>query len=167
MVQQPYLMFDLNHSLYGIAADFVQEIFFLPALTDLAESEPDVAGILSLRGEILTVIDLNQRMGKPHHPFTLNHSVIVVNWQNHRLGIIVNQVHGVETIESADISTHFTNGSGLQKPIAPKGDCPLLMGLAQHQEQIIPLLNPEALIKGRSLSPGFTRDSEFRKQWLF
>jgi purine-binding chemotaxis protein CheW len=152
MVQQPYLMFDLNHSLYGIAADFVQEIFFLPALTDLAESEPDVAGILSLRGEILTVIDLNQRMGKPHHPFTLNHSVIVVNWQNHRLGIIVNQVHGVETIESADISTHFTNGSGLQKPIAPKGDCPLLMGLAQHQEQIIPLLNPEALIKGRSLS---------------
>ena len=152
MVQQPYLMFDLNHSLYGIAADFVQEIFFLPALTDLAESEPDVAGILSLRGEILTVIDLNQRMGKPHHPFTLNHSVIVVNWQNHCLGIIVNQVHGVETIESADISTHFTNGSGLQKPIAPKGDCPLLMGLAQHQEQIIPLLNPEALIKGRSLS---------------
>ena len=47
MTQQPYLMFDLNHSLYGIAADFVQEIFFLPALTDLAESEPDVAGILS------------------------------------------------------------------------------------------------------------------------
>ena len=47
MTQQPYLMFDLNHSLYGIAADFVQEIFFLPALTDLAESEPDVAGTLS------------------------------------------------------------------------------------------------------------------------
>jgi purine-binding chemotaxis protein CheW len=148
MTQQPYLLFDLNHSLYGIAADFVQEIFFLPALTDLAESQPDVAGILSLRGEILTVIDLNQRLGKPHYPFTLNHSVIVVNWQNHRLGIIVNLVHGVEAIESADISNHFTNGSGLHKGA---GDCHLLIGLAQHQEQIIPLLNPEALIKGRSL----------------
>ena len=152
MTQQPYLLFDLNHSPYGIAADFVQEIFFLPALIDLAESEPDVAGILSLRGEILTVIDLNQRIGKPHHPFTLNHSVIVVNWQNHRLGIIVNLVHGVEAIESANISNAFTNGSGLQRGTTPKSDSPLLIGLAQHQDQIIPLLNPEALIKGRSFS---------------
>jgi purine-binding chemotaxis protein CheW len=60
----------------------------------------------------------------------------------------VNLVHGVEAIESADISNHFTNGSGLHKGA---GDCHLLIGLAQHQEQIIPLLNPEALIKGRSL----------------
>lgn len=151
MSQQPYLLFDLNHSPYGIAADFVQEIFFLPALTDLAESEPDVVGILSLRGEILTVIDLSQRLGKSHYPFTLNHSVIVVNWQNHRLGMIVNLVHGVEAIDSANISNPSTKGSSLQRS-SSSNECPLLIGLAQHQEQIIPLLNPEALLQGRSLS---------------
>ncbi|MGA0200416.1 MAG: chemotaxis protein CheW, partial [Prochlorotrichaceae cyanobacterium] len=139
MTRQSYLIFDLNGTLYGIAADFVQEIFFLPALTDLADSEPDVAGILSLRGEILTVIDLNTRLRKPHHPFTLNHCVIVIYWQNHRLGMIVSQVHGVEAIEDAKISDPISTGGDPRNGTDPKRDCPLLMGLAQHQEQIIPL----------------------------
>ena len=153
MTRQSYLIFDLNGTLYGIAADFVQEIFFLPALTDLADSEPEVAGILSLRGEILTVIDLNKRLRKPHHPFTLNHSVIVINWQNHRLGMIVSHVHGVEAIEDEAISSPTSTGGDSKNGTDPKRDCPLLIGLAQHQEQIIPILNPEALLQKRSLSP--------------
>lgn len=146
MEQEPYLLFELNHSPYGVAASFVQEIFFLPALTDIAEAETDVAGILSLRGQLLTVIDLNRRLGKTRQPYSLNHSVIVIHWEGHKLGVIVNRVNGVELISTSEISSHFMSGA------IRKTESPLLLGLAQHQDQIISLINPEALIKRRSLS---------------
>jgi purine-binding chemotaxis protein CheW len=141
MTRQSYLLFELNHSPYGITADAIQEIFLLPALTDIAHAGADIAGILSLRGEILTVIDLNQRLGKPPRPLSVHHSVIVIQVAGEHLGLIVDLVHGVEQIPSEQVSTHFMNGNSPQS-----GGVLLFTGLAQYEEQLIPFLNPQALL---------------------
>lgn len=45
---KPYLIFNLHHTKYAIAAKSVTEIFLLPELTPLAEAPPDIVGLLNL-----------------------------------------------------------------------------------------------------------------------
>ncbi len=146
MPQKPYLLFDLNRSTYAIDAIAVQEIFFLPALTEVTDGHGDVVGIISLRGEILTIIDLNHRLGKLQQPYTLNHSVIVVQWEHHCLGMVVNQVYGVEEIPQENISSSFLERSSRNL------ENPVVLGMAQYHNDIIPILNPQALVQERSSS---------------
>ena len=65
MNYESYLLFTLDGSSYGLPATAVQEtLFFLPALTAIAESGAEVAGVLNLRGNIIPVLDLNTCLGK-------------------------------------------------------------------------------------------------------
>ena len=46
----PYLLFDIAHSHYAINAKVVEEVFFLPELTTMAEAPRDIVGMFNLRG---------------------------------------------------------------------------------------------------------------------
>ena len=107
-----YLTFDLNQCRYGIATSAVQEIFFLPALMPVAEAPPDIVGILNLRGEILPVIDLNRRFGRASRPYQLTDSVIVLQADNLRAGIIVDHVYEVELVQHDRQPVDLTYGRG-------------------------------------------------------
>jgi purine-binding chemotaxis protein CheW len=123
METKPYLIFKQNGLLCGVEACCVREIFFLPELTPIAGSPRDIVGAIDLRGEILPVMDLNLRFGYALQEYGLTDSVVVVEWQEFRVGIIVNQVREVKNIpteaitgplsygrEEANISHHFVAG---------------------------------------------------------
>lgn len=110
MSPQPYLIFQSNHSCYGIEALAVQEVFFLPALKAIAEAPVDVIGVLNLRGEILPVIDFNRRLGYAPQPYHLSDSVIVIQHQGFRLGMIVNQIKDVQMLDLTEAKLDLTYG---------------------------------------------------------
>lgn len=142
MDDQPYLLFTLNGGQYGIAAQVVQELFFLPALTPIPEAAVEVAGVLNLRGRMIPVIDLNQRLGQPRQPYTIKHVVILISLGPQTVGLIVEAVHNVEFLDPAndrlDLESHFL--SQVEQTVTA--------GLATHQNQLITLLKPEALMVG-------------------
>jgi len=138
MGQTPYLTFSLTESTYGLDALQVQEIFFLPEVTPLAETSPDLVGILNLRGTILPVLDLRSRLGHPRQDYQPGDSVIVIRWQDTPVGIIAHQVHQVQMIDEAIIS-----------PIpVEEGQSPerqrLIAGVVRADTQLILLLNVPA-----------------------
>ena len=49
--------------LFGLAISRVQDVFVPEGLTRVPLAAPEVAGLLNLRGRILTVIDLRRRLG--------------------------------------------------------------------------------------------------------
>ncbi|MGI0488256.1 chemotaxis protein CheW [Pantanalinema rosaneae CENA516] len=110
MSPQPYLIFQSNHSRYGIAALAVQEVFFLPALKAIAEAPADVVGVLNLRGEILPVMDFNRRLGYAPQPYHLSDSVIVIKYQDFHLGMIVNQINEVQMLDITEANLDLTYG---------------------------------------------------------
>ncbi len=57
------LLFTLNGARYGVGVERIYEILWLPELTSVAQAPHDVPGIFDLRGRIVTVLDLNQRLG--------------------------------------------------------------------------------------------------------
>jgi purine-binding chemotaxis protein CheW len=138
----PYLIFELYNSSYGIEATAVQEIFSLPELTPIAEAPPDIAGVLNLRGKIVPVMDLNRRFGYKSRPYQLSDRVIVLQWQDVQMGIIVDDVQEIQNIEPQDITSEISYGRDFKAYTHN-----FISGFAKIGTSIIILLACEPLIR--------------------
>lgn len=138
---KPYLIFSLDGARYGIEAFWVQEIFFLPELTPVAEAPRDIVGIFNLRGRILPVMDINIRLGQRAREYKLSDSIIVLELQEFQIGIIVNEVHEVQNISSEDITNEISYGRKI-----PREYHHLINGVAKIPDGIVMILDIEQLI---------------------
>ncbi|MEA5622871.1 chemotaxis protein CheW [Nostoc sp. UHCC 0251] len=161
MNEQSYLIFNLNHSRYGIPATAVQELFFLPEVTAMptavnyAKTPSTILGVINLRGKFLPVMDLYNCLEQARPPFQLTDSMIVLEWQTQRIGIIVSQVDSVQAIASDRI---FANLCGQSKESLPDG---LVTGITNVEEGIVTLLNPELLVQYAFMETAFNPNSDF------
>jgi purine-binding chemotaxis protein CheW len=141
MESKQYIIFRLNAALYGVEALSVQEIFFLPELTPIVEAPPAIVGALNLRGEILPIMDLQLRFGYELEEYRLTDSIIVLQCQRFRFGIIVNQVLEVQTISINKITAELSYGQ------EGTNSSHFVAGFATVGTDIVRLLNPENLIQ--------------------
>ncbi|MEG4229909.1 chemotaxis protein CheW [Microcoleus sp. N9_B2] len=142
METKPYLIFEHNGFLCGIEACYVREIFFLPELTAIAEVPQDIVGAIDLRGEILPVMDLNLRFGYAWQEYAVTDSTIVIEWQESKVGIIVNQVREVKELSEDAITPQLSYGRENSEPSHH-----FVAGLARCEADIIMLLNLDHLIR--------------------
>jgi purine-binding chemotaxis protein CheW len=142
METKPYLIFEQNGFLCGIEACYVREIFFLPELTAIAEAPEDIVGAIDLRGEILPVMDLNLRFGYAWQEYSVTDSTIVIEWQESKVGIIVNQVREVKELSEDAITPQLSYGRENSE-----ASHHFVAGLARCEADIIMLLNLDHLIR--------------------
>ncbi|MEG4629668.1 chemotaxis protein CheW [Microcoleus sp. AR_TQ3_B6] len=142
METKPYLIFKQNGFLWGVEACYVREIFFLPELTAIAEAPQDIVGAIDLRGEVLPVMDLNLRFGYVWHEYAVTDSTIVIEWQEIRVAIIVNEVSEVKHIPADAITPQLSYGRD-----KPEASHQFLAGFARCEADIIMLLNLDRLIR--------------------
>ena len=95
MASRPLLIFDLNSTRFGVDATLVRESVWLPELTPAEEAPPHIAGIFSLRGQIVPVSDLSLRFGHPARPYRLSDQVVVLELDQLLMGLIVSEVREV------------------------------------------------------------------------
>jgi purine-binding chemotaxis protein CheW len=136
-----YLTFHLHDIKYGIDANLVKEIFLLPELIPIAEAPIDVLGILNFRGEIIPVMHLDLRLGNPIKECEITDSVIVLEWEEILIGVIVDRVREVETIDSVLIKKEVDYGRVRTNNPA------FITGIAKVNEEALALLNPQALVR--------------------
>lgn len=148
-----YLTFNLNDSIYGVEALAVQEVFFLPELTPIPEAPSDIIGVVNLRGEILPVMDLDLRLGHHSQEYCLTDSLIVLELQGFRIGIVVNQVYEVQSISMDAIATDLSYG---RKVVTHPH---FIVGVAKVADDIVMLLNYENLIRYSQLVQPFSEDA--------
>ena len=58
-----YVTVSIGQQLFGIPIDLVNEIFKPERITYVPLAHPDIAGVLNLRGRIVTMIDCRRRLG--------------------------------------------------------------------------------------------------------
>ncbi|MEB3338471.1 MAG: chemotaxis protein CheW [Leptolyngbyaceae bacterium] len=150
METKSYLIFTLHDLLYGIDTLAVQEIFSLPELTPIAEAPYEIIGGLNLRGKLLPVMDLDLRLGQQPQPYTLNHSVIVLELHGIKVGIIVNEVQEVLSIDPIAIEGKIAYGK------LEAAQAQFTEGVAKVESKLIVLLNPEHLLFQPTLAPATT-----------
>ncbi|MEB3309806.1 MAG: chemotaxis protein CheW [Snowella sp.] len=138
-----YLNFTHNNLRYGVPATAVQEVFFLPEITPIPEAPADILGTVNVRGTLIPVMDLNLRFGYPVTPYSLNDSIIILNWQELTLGILTNQVHEVRSIDDQLITPELSH----DHPLLDFKQEKFINGYLQEDENLLLLLNLEALLR--------------------
>lgn len=89
------LIFALDGALYGLDASLVRESVWLPELAPVEEAPPYIAGIFSLRGQIVPVTDLHLRLGHAARPYRLSDQVVVLEFDRMLMGLVVSEVREV------------------------------------------------------------------------
>jgi purine-binding chemotaxis protein CheW len=99
-----YLAFILAGDTYAAPVSLVLEIKKPPLLTPVPRAPDATMGIISVRGKIVTVIDLRRRMRLPETPQTRRARILLVNAANgETLGLFVDEVQQVYRLADAEI----------------------------------------------------------------
>lgn len=95
--------FLLAYEHYAVESRYVREVFPLENLTPLPCTPTFVLGIINLRGELLSVIDIKKFFELPEKGLTDLNKVIVLRSENMLFGILADAITGVRRVPIADI----------------------------------------------------------------
>ncbi|OIR09791.1 chemotaxis protein CheW [mine drainage metagenome] len=133
--------FLLAHERYAIATEYVRGVDPLESLTPLPCTPSFVLGIVNVRGEILSVIDIKKFFDLPEKGLTDLNKVIVIESADMVFGIVADAVGGVRRILRADIQSSLPTLTGIREDY--------LLGVTEERVVILDaakLLNDERLI---------------------
>ena len=97
--------FKLRNEEYGFSILNVQEIKGLTDITRVPFAPDFIKGVINLRGSVLPVIDLKRRLGLEDTPYTSNTRIVIVQYDDVSVGMLVDAVTEVCTIKGADFDT--------------------------------------------------------------
>jgi len=100
---------------YAVETRYVREVGPLDNLTPLPCTPAFVLGIVNLRGEILSVIDLKKFFELPEKGLTDLNKVIVLESENMLFGILADAVAGVRRVPVADIQPSLPTLTGVRE----------------------------------------------------
>jgi purine-binding chemotaxis protein CheW len=83
---------------YALPVRQVREVLPRATLTTLPGCPAGVIGVLSLRGALLPVLDLGQRLGLPSAPATISQCIVVTDLVRSTVGLLVDTVVGLEGV---------------------------------------------------------------------
>ena len=106
--------FYVGEALCGMDILKVQEINKLIEMTRVPKAPEYVLGILNLRGEIVTIIDLGKKLGLKSTEITDKTRNIIVNSNGEHIGLMVEQISDVVQAKFEKIEAPPANIGGVQ-----------------------------------------------------
>jgi purine-binding chemotaxis protein CheW len=138
-VVREFLTFLLGGEAFGVPLTQVQEIRTFPLLTEVPRAPHDVMGICSVRGILVTVIDIRERLHVSQRPPTRAARVLLTeSSQGESLGIFVDEVIGVQRFAEGQIEAP---SAGLVGDVASH-----IEGIGRRGNKVTVLLNLTWLI---------------------
>ena len=98
MVSRTLSTFRVADALYGIPIEDVQEVTRLQELTPVPLAPPAVSGLMNLRGQVVTVVDLRRRLGYPPRGVEQSATNVVVRGDGSAVSLLVDAVEGFEDV---------------------------------------------------------------------
>jgi len=107
------LEFLLAHETYAIETHFIREVYPMTELTPLPCTPPFVSGLINIRGQILTVIDMKKFFDLPEKGITNLNKVIVVRKNAMELGILADEIIGIRSIPVSELQPPLSTITGI------------------------------------------------------
>lgn len=90
-----YLTFTIDEEQYGIEISRVVEIITVPAIAWLPDNPEYIKGVINLRGSIIPVIEVRSRFRKVSKEYDSLTCIVVIDYENYTVGLIVDTVNEV------------------------------------------------------------------------
>lgn len=103
-VSNMYLTFKLGAEDYGIGISYVTEIVGMQNITEIPDMPDYVRGVVNLRGIVIPVIDVRLRFHMEAREYDARTCIVVINIKQVQMGLIVDTVNEVRTIDQSMIS---------------------------------------------------------------
>jgi purine-binding chemotaxis protein CheW len=87
--------FVVGKYLFGVDVSLVQEVVRLQSITPVPLAAPEIAGLINLRGEVLTAIDLRVRLGMGRAVTDRDPVNVVVRVDDEPVSLLVDEIGGV------------------------------------------------------------------------
>lgn len=100
-----WVTFKLAGETYGINVMQVQEVLRYSEIAAVPGAPSYVIGIINLRGNVVTVIDTRHRFGLDSGEINDNTRIVIIEADNHVVGILVDSVAEVVYLRQSEIET--------------------------------------------------------------
>lgn len=136
-----YVTVRLGGQMFGLPISKVQDVFIPDNFTPVPLAQGQIAGILNLRGRIVTVIDLNRILGVDAVNQTIaERSAVGVTYANESYGLLTDTVGEVVTLVDEDREANPINLNASWADIS--------LGTFRLESELLVILNVDALIEG-------------------
>jgi purine-binding chemotaxis protein CheW len=114
-----YVTVLIDDQLFGLPISRVQDVFMPNRLTRVPLASPEIAGVLNLRGRIVTAIDMRRRLGLPPRADGRPAMAVGTEFKDESYGLLIDSVG--EVLKLADntrepnpvnLDQHLTQVSG-------------------------------------------------------
>lgn len=131
-----YIVVKLDGEQYGIDITFIDNIVRMQQITRVPKAQSFFAGVINLRGEIIPVMNLRLRFGLSEKENTNATRIIIVKPEsNAKIGILVDEVREVVSLEEEDVEKADYDEQGIN-----------LQGVGKYKDTLISLLNIQSII---------------------
>ncbi|MET0388996.1 MAG: chemotaxis protein CheW [Polyangiales bacterium] len=154
-----FLAFDVASETFALPLSCVREIMRVPSVTPVPRAPSEVLGIVSVRGQVTTLIDLRQRLNVEVAPITTRTRVLLVDQGDEILGLLCDRVKQVHRLSETEVEIASVLGSdassyvmGIGRPGQRKGEAQRdgKGAAASGEAEVLILLDPIALLKRQS-----------------
>ena len=97
------IVFNLGGERYGVDVSQVREIIKPSQITRIPNAPDFIEGVINLRGQITTIVNLRKRFGMEPKPIDNDTRIIVVEFDNAAIGMMVDTVTEVKYLSTSDI----------------------------------------------------------------
>jgi len=130
--------FYVRDALCALDASGVQEVIRVDSITLVRHAPAEVAGVINLRGKIVTLLDLATILGLGKSELTRESRVFIIEDRNEFLGVLVDRVGEVIEIEP---------GQGDSLPVnIPAAQARFFQGVRRAGGHVIAILNPAEVL---------------------
>jgi len=140
-----FATFYVGDILLGVDIRQVQEINRQLSVTAVPHSSRYVRGVINLRGDVATVIDLRTILGLPSAEVTRESRNLIVHSQGESIGFLVDRISDILTLCSTEISQPPTTIEGV--------DASLFKGVFKLEKELLLILDVDAVLSGEPSAP--------------
>ncbi len=97
-----YVTATVGGQLFGLPISRVQDVFAPDRLTRVPLAPPEIAGLLNLRGRIVTAIDLRLRFGLDGLAGNAPRMAVGVEWKGESYGLLIDAIGEVLKLQTSD-----------------------------------------------------------------
>jgi purine-binding chemotaxis protein CheW len=135
------VVFRLGNEEFGADISQIREIIRAGEITSIPQAPDYIPGVINLRGQVTTVVNLRRRLGMPDKETDGNTRIVIVEVGRSTVGMIVDSVTEVKYINGGQVEpfSEFLAGNELQSYI---------LGVCKLKDRLLILIDLKKVLEG-------------------
>ena len=138
-----YLCFSLGQQKFAMPLLQVKEVIASAETTSIPQSPAYFRGILNLRGQVISIIDLRSKLKIGKAELASETTIVILDLDGHFIGVVVDSVDAVLSFEASSIS-----GPPAYDPTSGND---FIVGVAKKEKALILLIDLKKVLSNEDL----------------